>query len=156
MKLYPSLIDRLRSQHEAIENVIAYMNPARTFVRPKSDTWHIHDNIAHLTRYQIEFRNRIKKILTENEPVFERYNSDLDPEFAACRSKETWTLISELTEERAKLFRMISSLSEVELARTGGHQKFGKLDIPNWIEFFLLHEAHHIFTIFKLANDVDL
>ena len=30
-----------------------------------------------------------------------------------------------------------------------------KLTAIDWTEFFLLHEAHHIFTISQMANHVD-
>lgn len=54
------------------------------------------------------------------------------------------------------LNELIFTLSEKELDRTGVHKKYGDLNIVQWIEFFLLHEAHHLFTIFQLTNDTDL
>jgi hypothetical protein len=36
------------------------------------------------------------------------------------------------------------------------HKKYGALTIMEWTEFFLLHEAHHIFTIFQLMHDTEL
>jgi hypothetical protein len=32
------------------------------------------------------------------------------------------------------------------LSRKGFHPSFGALTIPQWLEFFLLHEAHHLYT----------
>jgi hypothetical protein len=47
---------------------------------------------------------------------------------------------------------LITNLNDGELLLTGTHPKFGVLTIPGWTEFFLLHEAHHLFTIFRLAK----
>jgi hypothetical protein len=43
-------------------------------------------------------------------------------------------------------------LSPDKLDRTGIHPKYGKLNIIDWTEFFLLHEAHHLFAIFQLTH----
>ena len=47
---------------------------------------------------------------------------------------------------------ILKSLEDDQLARTGRHPVLGKLTLSEWIEFFLLHEAHHIMTIFQLAH----
>jgi hypothetical protein len=46
----------------------------------------------------------------------------------------------------------MEDISETELNKTGTHPVYGNLNILKWIEFFLLHEAHHLLTIFQLAN----
>ena len=51
---------------------------------------------------------------------------------------------------------MITNLTPAELLKTGVHKKYGVLTITEWTEFFLLHEAHHIFTIFQLRHDIEL
>jgi hypothetical protein len=54
--------------------------------------------------------------------------------------------------QRFILLNYSQSFNEASLLRIGRHPVFGDLAIPAWIEFFLLHEAHHLFTIFKLLN----
>ena len=41
--------------------------------------------------------------------------------------------------------RLVDSLDAEDLARSGVHPSLGALAIPDWIEFFLLHEAHHLY-----------
>jgi hypothetical protein len=65
-------------------------------------------------------------------------------------------LIKQLDNDRKIIYELITGLSDSQLNRTGVHKKFGPLNIIEWIEFFLLHEAHHLFTIFQLAHDVEL
>jgi hypothetical protein len=40
---------------------------------------------------------------------------------------------------------------DTDLDKTGHHPVFGEMNLIQWLNFFLLHEAHHLFTIFKLA-----
>lgn len=94
-------------------------------------------------------------ILDETEPFFERYVAEEDPEFEEWRSWDTQTLLGRICADRHKIFTQIACLPENTLEKTGIHKKYGRLNVLQWTEFFLLHEAHHIFTIFQLANDTE-
>ena len=61
-------------------------------------------------------------------------------------------LLSILEVNRSEIIDYIRELKDTDIVKTGTHQKFGKMNIVQWIEFFLLHEAHHIYTIFKLSR----
>jgi hypothetical protein len=41
---------------------------------------------------------------------------------------------------------LVRSLSPAESVRTGLHPAFGEMDVAGWLDFFLLHEAHHLYT----------
>lgn len=152
MKLYNSLRNRLQNQHETIEELISKIDPDRLTEQPSPGKWSIRDNVAHLAKYQPGFVKRINTILEKDDPVFERYSAENDPEFEAWRKKETNELIATLSVDRKAIFDMITHLSGQQLSRTGIHKKYGRMTVVDWTEFFLLHEAHHIFTIFQLAK----
>lgn len=154
MKLYPSLYDRLKNQHEAIEQVIMKVNTSGFNFKPEPNKWSIHDNIAHLAKYQPVFIERINSILNSDQPSFERYTAENDPDFETWQQWSIEKLLKTLYSDRQKIIKLLTSLSEEESDRIGQHPTFGKLTVIQWTEFFLLHEAHHIFTIFRLANKV--
>lgn len=154
--IYPSLSERLKSQHTAIAPIIAKLSERQLHYRLESGKWSIHDNIAHLAKYQPVFLERINTILSTNEPSFGRYKAEEDNSFNIWREFSTGKLIEKLGAGRETIFERITGLSETELNRTGNHPAFGKLTVVEWTEFFLLHEAHHLFTIFKLANSEHL
>jgi hypothetical protein len=146
----------LNTQHLSIEHILSTTPPERLVVRPQPGKWNIHDNIAHLTSYQPVFIDRIHQILIQENPYFGRYVADVDPAFENCRSLNIDLLINQLNSDRKYIYNLVTTLSEPELSRTGIHPKFGSLNIIGWAEFFLLHEAHHIFTIFQLAHNTEL
>jgi hypothetical protein len=154
--LYQSLHNRLENQQEAIEFIIADKDKACLNFHPTPGKWSIHDNIAHLARYQPIFTERINAILNNNNPSFERYVAEEDPHFDGWRQQYLPNLIKTLKADRRILFNIITTIPSKKINRTGVHTKFGQLTIPQWVEFFLLHEAHHLFTIFQLANTVVL
>ncbi len=150
--LYTSLKERLLNQHSSIYEIIKNADDAKILYNPEHGKWNIHDNIAHLAVYQPIFINRIHKILKEDNPSFSAYRADDDPDFIVAKQLSLNELLDRLEGDREEIYFFIITLSHEQLTRTGTHPKFGKLTITDWIEFFLLHEAHHLFTIFKLAK----
>jgi hypothetical protein len=152
MKISDSIACRLKLQHETISEIIFDLDEQQLFKKLQPDKWNIHDNIAHLTRYQLVFIERINKILSTGNPSFGRYKAEDDPEFEGWRTRPTKDLIKQIELNRQDILQLIEGISETELNKTGTHPVYGNLNILKWIEFFLLHEAHHLLTIFQLAN----
>lgn len=150
------LLQRLEFQHLPIEWMVNSLPTERLALKPAPEKWSLHDLLAHLAKYQPEFIDRIHRILHDDEPMFKRYRAEEDPDFEEWRNWSTNTLIKRLKEDRQRIFELITNLSEVKLKRKGAHIKFGLMDILEWVDFFLWHEAHHIFVMYQLAHDVDL
>ncbi len=155
MLLSQSTTDRLARQYETILEILAPIDGRRIRWQPLPGKWSIHDNVAHLARYQPLFKERMETILTVDNPEFERYNADVDTYFEEWRRRELTSLLENLKSERAKIQTFLTKLTDSQLQRRGKHPKYGNLTIAEWAEFFLLHEAHHIFTIFQLAHTAD-
>ena len=156
MELSVSALSRLSYQYLSIAELISDVDDSRIHLHPSPGKWSIHDNIAHLARYNIVFQERMQKILKEESPAFDRYTEETDDAFPSWQKKSRGELLESISTERKKITLMSSSLRSEELVRAGTHPRFGKLTIIDWMEFFLLHEAHHVFTIFQLKNDVTL
>lgn len=152
MLLSEITLNRLRTQHEVFEVLISGLSEEQLNSHPIPDKWSIHENIAHLACYQPRVIARTNKILEGENPSFQSYIPEADPEFSKYLSMSVPELIVNLKSNRLELFRLISNLSDEQLKRTGTHAKFGKMNLIEWTEFFLLHEAHHQHTIFKLVR----
>lgn len=152
--MYISLTERLKNQHTAIIAIAAELDEERLTYHPAPGKWNIHDNIAHLARYQPVFTERAHQILITDSPVFQRYNADEDSGFNQLQTSPLTELLNKITTDRDSIFQLITGLPPEKLARKGVHPKYGNLTLLEWTEFFLLHEAHHLFTIFQLAHAV--
>jgi hypothetical protein len=147
-----SIFDRLNTQHLSLPTIIERLGNEQIISHPIPDKWSIRDNIAHLARYQVVFLERLNKILSANQPVFEAYRAENDQAFPHWLRKELPELMVEIKSDRRTIIDELSTLTEPELQRVGVHLKFGKLTVIDWTEFFVLHEAHHLFTIFRLVH----
>jgi uncharacterized damage-inducible protein DinB len=120
--------------------------------KPASGKWSAHENLAHLARYHQIFLERIDRILAEDAPVFGRYRAEDDPEWPSWSSLPTQQVLVRLSGMRTKLMARLRSLTENDFQRTGVHPKFGSMNLSLWLEFFLVHEAHHLYVILGLVR----
>jgi uncharacterized damage-inducible protein DinB len=120
--------------------------------RAVAGKWSAHDNLAHLARYHQIFLQRIDKILTERSPAFPRYRAEDDPEWQSWSSLPTQQVLARLSSMRTKLMARLRSLNEEDLQRIGVHPKFGEMSLALWLEFFLVHEAHHLYVVLQLVR----
>lgn len=150
--LYSALVCRLKTQHLAIAELIKHVDEKRLTKEPEPGKWSIKDNIAHLVSYQPVFIGRVHQMLKGGTPSFNAYKADNEPDFLHARELPLTELMNRLNGNRRQILELITNLPDDELLLQGTHPKFGKMTITEWTEFFLLHEAHHLFTIFRLAK----
>ncbi|HEY4288945.1 MAG TPA: DinB family protein [Puia sp.] len=154
MPLSASALSRLEFQHQTIRELIRNTTEPDLRRRIQPDKWSAFENIAHLTAYQPIFIRRLKKMQEEADPEFSRYIADQDPNFPAILKKSVDKLLTDIDQQRTTIFTTLAAMDDTTLARNGIHPKYGRFSIKEWTEFFLLHEAHHMYAIFMLVQDL--
>jgi hypothetical protein len=119
---------------------------------PASGKWSANEHLAHLARYHEIFLERVNRILKEDKPVFTRYRAEEDPEWGRWRGLGYKVIAAELATGREKLITRLKPLSDSDYARIGVHSKFGEMSLALWLEFFLVHEAHHLYAVLQLVK----
>ena len=152
MNLSPHTVERLCNQHKALKTYIDDLPPEAIYNRLSSDKFSIHETISYLTRYHHIFLSRLLKMMEEVNPYFEVYKPDCDSEFHFTCAKSTGSLLHELYRLRSDIILKIESIPSENLSRVGTHAVLGRMNINQWVEFFLLHESNQLFRIFKLAG----
>jgi hypothetical protein len=141
-------------QHGTIRDLTAGL-PVETLQRRiLPDKWSVFENIAHLAAYQPVFITRLERISREPSPAFERYVAEQDPAFPSYLEKSYEGLLGNIDNRRTVILSRLEEGGEALLTKTGLHPRYGLLTGWEWTEFFLLHEAHHLFTIFMLVQDL--
>ncbi|MBS1601357.1 MAG: DinB family protein [Bacteroidetes bacterium] len=154
MPLSPSALSRLEFQHRTIHDLIGDLPETVLRRNLVAGKWSAFENIAHLTAYQPVFIKRLERMQEESSPRFDRYIAEQDPMFAPTLQKGLGELLADIDLQRSRIIAQCSSMDDATLARTGIHPKYGEFSIRQWTEFFLLHEAHHLYTIFMLVQDL--
>lgn len=152
MSLSASVCSRLQYQHETIHTLLNGISEAELKQQIHKDKWSVFEQVAHLVSYQPVFLQRVQIIQNGNEPVFDRYVADNDPVFLASCKRSLKELLHDLTVERNIITDYLMTLPDAAIIKTGHHPIYGPMTITEWTEFFLLHEAHHLFSIFMLTR----
>ena len=146
MSIPTSLLSRLETQLEALDPILRRATPATVEARPRPEEWSAREHLAHLARHHAVFLERLRHLLTEDRPPLGRYRAEEDPEWPVWATLPMDQALDRLRTLRAALVALVRSLSPEEAARTGLHPTFGEMDVAGWLHFFLLHEAHHLYT----------
>jgi len=152
MPLSPSALARLRHQHETIRELVGDLPEQQLRRNINAGKWSAFENIAHLACYQGVFLLRLERIQMETSPAFDAYVSDTDPNFHGYQHGSLQHSMNSIDSRRAVLLNKLEGMDEVALLRTASHPRYGLLDTSLWTEFFLLHEAHHLYTLFSLIQ----
>lgn len=137
---------RLETQLEALDLVLAGATPALLDAQPAPGEWSARENLAHLARHATVFLERLERIVAEDRPRLGRYRAEDDPAWPEWSRLPLDDTLARLRQTRRRLIAWVGSLTPEQAAREGIHPSFGAMTIPRWLDFFLLHEAHHLYT----------
>lgn len=154
MQLSSAISTRLHYQHKVLVEVLDGLSDEQIRRQLNPGKWSIFENVVHLQTFQHKFISRVKQILKNEEPVFDRYTAEGDPLFLDNCHKSTREVMQDLLTTRKEMTAEIVSFKETDFDKRGTHIVYGKMNLHQWLNFFLLHEAHHLFTIFKLAAEL--
>lgn len=145
---------RLQLQHLTIGDLAGDLPEDLIRFRSNPGKWSVLENIAHLAAYQPVFIDRLERITRETAPAFDRYVAENDPRFPPYVERSSPELIAAIAGDRMRILSLLDQGGDALLTRTGLHSRYGLLTVTDWTEFFLLHEAHHLYTIFQLVRDL--
>jgi hypothetical protein len=150
--LSPSSASRLATQLECLPALLEGAAPAALERRTRSGKWSVLENLAHLARHHAVVLDRVRRILAEDRPHLPRYAAEDDPEWPAWAALPPAEILNRLQTLRAELTALVRGLTDEQLARRAAHPTLGEMTLALWIEFFLLHEAHHLYLVMKRAR----
>jgi len=119
---------------------------------PAPEKWSGREHLAHVTRMHGVCAARIRVILAREAPLLPAYRAERDPTWRQWRAMPVSALLGIAAGRRSALLAAVRALSDGDLERIGVHGTLGPLALSTWLDFFLLHEAHHLYAIFKLAR----
>ncbi len=154
MQLSSSISTRLQYQHKSLVDLIDGFSEEQIRRAVVPGKWSIFENIVHLQTYQHTFIDRVRKILEGGHPVFPRYAAESDPLFADNCHRTTREIMQDFISIRKEIAAGMLGFTSADLLKPGTHPVYGELSLVQWLNFFLLHEAHHLFTIFKLGAEL--
>jgi hypothetical protein len=111
----------LAHQLDALPLVLGTASPETLSQRPSSGKWSTREHLAHV--------------------------AERDADWPAWSKVGLPEILKRLQGLRTTLVQEVDAISESDRRRVGVHATYGAMDVTAWLVFFLLHEAHHLYTI---------
>jgi DinB superfamily len=137
---------RLETQLQALPAILGDATSEEIDARPASGQWSARENLAHLARHHEVMLARLARILTEEDPLLERYRAEDDPDWPRWSERSTRDLVNALSRLRARLIARVRSLSRAQAARVGVHSRLGPMTVRRWLEFFPVQDAQPVYA----------
>ena len=147
------LARRLDGQFASWPGVLGDLASPLLDLPPAPEKWSAREHLAHVTRMHGVCGARMRVILARESPLLPPYRAEKDPTWRQWRSMTVADLLGTAAGRRAGLIEAVRGLSDDDLGRIGVHARLGPLPLAQWFDFFLVHEAHHLYQIFKLVRE---
>jgi uncharacterized damage-inducible protein DinB len=154
VKIPATTASRLKNQLDCLPILLQGLKDGALDNQPVPGKWSARQNLAHLARYHQIFLERVERILAEDRPALRRYAAEEDAGWPPWTTLPAGEVLSRLARLRAQLVERVDGLSSDELARTGVHSRFGEMTLVEWLEFFLLHEGHHLMLVLQRSRQL--
>ena len=99
------------------------------------------------------YEKRFVAILSSESPALPAYRAEDDPEWPAWRARSAPEIFERARLLRSRMIDQLLPMSNADFARIGEHGRLGSLPMSMWLEFFLAHEGHHLYQIFRLVRE---
>ena len=118
-------------------------------VRPIPNKWSFNEHLLHLTRYAYHFTHRLAA-MKEGASQLDRYIENEDATWQEDCTLRTTTSLDNYGVARQVVLAQLNVQSNWSLK--AAHPVMGTLSFLEWVEFFLQHEGHHIYTLFRMSK----
>ena len=146
---------RLATQLDSLPFLLAGASDAMLKQRSPSGKWSAHENLAHLVCHHAATMQRIERMMRDNRPALPSYRAETDPDWPTTTALATDEVLLRLRELRQQFVDMFGRLSDSQLSRVGLHPSFGEMTVAQWVDFFLIHEAHHVYVFINRSHGRD-
>lgn len=146
--------ETLASLFESLPDAIEGLGPEALAAPEGEGKWSIRDVIQHLADTELVQAWRIRRIVTEEEPVLHGIDQDV---WAGRLRYERATLtgaLDQLRSLRSANLRLLRALSDEELERAGRHEERGRESLRTMVALLAGHDLVHLDQIARIRGRV--
>jgi len=146
------LIARFEANADMIVRVFGGIPEDRLREERVPGKWSAHANLAHLGQFHDVIHARFHRMLHEDAPTFARMVPHEHPDTQVWIDKPSAVMLADFTARRRELCAWLRVLTPEQWDRQGTHAAFGTMTMTQWLEFYLQHEGHHVYTALVRAR----
>ena len=141
------LINDYLAGPKVLRQAVAGMTPLELDARPIPGKWSTREVVCHLADYEPVYANRMKRVMTENEPAISGGNPDALAARLAYGSRDVEEELTLIELVRKQMARILRALKAEDFQRRGIHDTRGPMTLANMLERVTGHIPHHVRSI---------
>ena len=145
MSKHGNLIDEFEAGGRRLRTTITGVSTEEASKRAGPGNWSVHELVIHLTDSDAIAIDRMKRVLTEDNPTFLRADEHAYVERLHCeaQSLDDAAILFELS--RRQFARVLRELDDSEFDRIGTHDgELGQITLAGLIKNYSEHLDHHL------------
>ena len=142
------IIKRIRKSAQDLTDVIEPIPDSMITRQPDEKEWSIFETVIHVRNVAMfAYGLRIRRLVSEVDPLFANYDEDSDRLADMKRSQPVNEVIDMIMAEHGAISQILSLLSKEAWERSGRHPESGRLSIGFLAKRLADHAEEHIHQI---------
>jgi hypothetical protein len=133
-----------------IEKIVWSATDEQMRWKPAIDRWSIGEVLAHLADIEVVFRERIHKMLEQNNPKFETFDQNAAYAAGKYSGGKAREHLKQFCHQRDRSLSALRYVSIALTARTAQHAELGAITIGQLMNEWACHDLGHIRQISEL------
>ncbi|OPH57674.1 metal-dependent hydrolase [Paenibacillus ferrarius] len=137
----------------SLRDVVSRLNDDQLQVSYRPGGWSTQQIIHHMADNDMNAYLRLKRALTEDEPIANSYREDLFAELNEYKDMPIEMSVLLLEQLHMRMITLLNSLQTEEFQRKFKTQALGLITIDTALQRFVWHNQHHISQIKSLKDN---
>lgn len=120
--------------------------------RPAAGKWSIREQVNHLADVEINYVQRMKKVIAEDKPLLPAFDQDRWAKSLFYDKSSVDDSIATVFTLRIAMARVLRGLNNNDFDKYGIHTENGKVTLLNLLEMAINHSEHHAKAIEKVKR----
>jgi len=144
-----AILDKLERLGEEVRHLTDGLSNEQLAIRVEEGKWSLRELVAHLSRLQGVFAQRVTAMIAQDRPQITSYMPETDPGFESFASRPGNVIVKEFLDDRQKFVTWMRTVEPQQWHRAGIHPDFPDYDVHFALDYMSHHEAHHIYQMFQ-------
>ena len=141
---YDRLISDYLAGPQMLRRAVAGMTREQLDARPIPGKWSTRELVCHIADYEFIYSDRMRRVITENEPVICGGNPDALVARLAYDNRVIEEELDLIELVRRQMARILRALKPEDFQRRGIHDKRGPMTLATVLERVTGHIPHHL------------
>ena len=150
-----TLIAQYAAGYAEVTAALENFAPDELLLHPISGKWSASEIVQHLAESEMNSALRIRRLLTEDNPVIPGYDQDYYSTYFRHNEQPLAPALDAFRGARATTLPILYRMSETDWQRAGTHTESGPYSAETWLRIYAVHAHNHAAQIRQLRAALD-